>query len=201
MPLSFRASSSFGFPIAHSCFSFSELPVTCLTKLQAIVRSGSCLNLCTPLPGPHSSFGRFLTQREFREHCPRPSQISIHNDFPMVVNTAFLQHIQFCVRSPGHVNVFHWNWNVFFFFRQLNSRFTMMAINEVALNRSGVIAGFCVILCFVYLRVSLQFFFEIFTPCRLSPPHSGFSDSMISFKQFCCSICDREYKMFTPFGR
>ena len=57
--------------------------------------------------------------------------------------------------------------------------------------------GFCVILCFVYLRVSLQFFFEIL----LSPPYSGFSDSMISFKQFCCSICDREQKMFTTFGR
>ena len=48
-------------------------------------------------------------------------------------------------------------------------------------------------------RVSLKFFSDIFTPCKLFPPWSGFSDSIISSKQFCCSICDREYNLFTLF--
>ena len=68
-----------------------------------------------------------------------------------------------------------------------------MTINEVTLDRPEVFSGFCVLFCFAYwlrlLRISLEAFSRIFTPYRLGPPWSGFSDSVVSSKQLCCSIC------------
>ena len=60
--------------------------------------------------------------------------------------------------------------------------------------------GFSVIFCFCrlrLLRVSLKLFPETFTHHWLIPPWSGYSDSVISSKQICCSIRDWENKLFT----
>ena len=72
----------------------------------------------------------------------------------------------------------------------MNSRL-MMTINEVSFNRPKVVAGFGVIFCCCWLRpiqVSLKFFSEIFTPCKLMLPRSNgnmkcspFLDVIISF--------------------
>ena len=60
-----RALSSFGFSIAHSCFSllngFSNLGPY---FRQHVLRSGSCLNFCQLLPGPHVSLGGCSFNRE-----------------------------------------------------------------------------------------------------------------------------------------
>ena len=42
-------------------------------------------------------------------------------------------------------------------------------------------------------------FQKIVTPCRLVLPQSGFSDSVISSRQFCCSIREWEYVIFASF--
>ena len=85
-----------------------------------------------------------------------------------------------------------------FFFRhvELNTRFNVMTINEVTLNRPEVFPGFSVIFCFCRLkpfRFALKFSTEIFTSLQVVPTF-GFSDSVVSSKQVCCSICDWEYK-------
>ena len=113
-------------------------------------------------------------------------------DIPVIVNTFFLLHIQFCVRRPSYINVFQWIWVCFFLWNaELDSSF--VTITEVTLDRPKIATGFSVISCFCRLRpllVALKFSSEIFTPYRLFAPQGGFSDSMTSSKQSCCSICD-----------
>ena len=75
---------------------------------------------------------------------------------------------------------------------------------KVSFNRLEVIAGFSVLFCFCWLRptrASLKFFAEIFTPNRIIPPQSWFSDFIISPKQFFRAVCDWEYEKFTFFSR
>ena len=99
----------------------------------------------------------------------------------MIINSFFLQHIHISLDSSGYINVFQWNWECFLFWHiELNSRFNVMTTDEVTFDWPEVILGFSVLPCSCRLRpfrVALKFFSEIFTPCRLSPPKSGFSDS------------------------
>ena len=93
--------------------------------------------------------------------------------------------------------------NVSAFGTWLNSRFTVMTIDEVTLNRPEVFPGFSVIFWFSRLRPvqpALKFSTEIFTPYRLFPPWSGFSEFVVSSEQISCTICHWEFlKMSTPF--
>ena len=60
-----------------------------------------------------------------------------------------------------------------------------MMINEVTLDRPEVFPGFSVIVCFCRLRLSrftLKFSTEIFTPCKLFPPWSAFSEFVVPDK-------------------
>ena len=59
----------------------------------------------------------------------------------------------------------------------------MMTIDEVTLNRPEDFLGFSVILCFCRLRpfqFAVKISTEIFTPYRLFPPSSGFSEFVVS---------------------
>ena len=65
----------------------------------------------------------------------------------------------------------------------LNSRFVVMTIDEVTMDRREVGTGFSVICWFCRLRLSrfaLKFSTEIFTPHGVLPPWSGFSKFVVS---------------------
>ena len=98
---------------------------------------------------------------------------------------------------PRYVDVFQWNRECFFLrHMELNSRFIVMTMDEVTLNRPEVGTGFSVIRWFCRLRLSrfaLKFSAEIFAPYGLFPPQSGFSDIVVSSWQLCCAICYWEY--------
>ena len=56
-------------------------------------------------------------------------KFSIHINVPTIVNTAFFHHIEICMCSPRHVNVFQWNRECFFSrYIELTSRLDMMTI-------------------------------------------------------------------------
>ena len=112
-----------------------------------MVRSGSCLNFCMSLHGPHTSFWIFFIHYcELRESCPWVWHMSIHIDVPIIVNTTFLQHVLVCLCSSGHVNVFQWNWECFFRLHvELKWRFDVMTINEIPFHRLKIVSNFPVI--------------------------------------------------------
>ena len=89
--------------------------------------------------------------------------------------------------------LFQWNTECFFLRHvELNSRFSMMTINGVTLNWPKVIPGFSVIFWFCWSRLfrfALKSSTEIFTPHSMFSPKSGFSDFIVSSKQFRCTIC------------
>ena len=113
-----------------------------------------------------------------------------------VINTLFLQHVQICRSRPCHVNVFQWHRECFFLWHvDLNSRFIVMTIDEVTLDRPKVGTGFCVICGFCRLRLSrftLMFSAEFFAPHGWFPSWSGFSEFVVSPRQFCCTTCNWE---------
>ena len=56
-----------------------------------MIWSGTCLNLCQSLPGPHASFWRYTFQQgAFCESCPRIWQMSARIDIPIIVNSFLL---------------------------------------------------------------------------------------------------------------
>ena len=80
--------------------------------------------------------------------------------------------------------------NVSSFGTQLNSRFIVMTIDEVTLDRPEVGTGFSVICCLCRLRLSrfaLTFCAEIFAPYGRFPPWSGFSEFVVSFWPVVCT--------------
>ena len=100
-----------------------------------ILRSRSCLIFCSSPPGPHISLWRF----------PRSNRLQY----------VFLQNIQICKSSSGHVNVFQRNRECFFTRHiELNSRFIVMTVDEVTLDRPEVFPGFSAISRFCRLRLS-----------------------------------------------
>ena len=129
---------------------------TCECVHAGSVHCGECV-LFTPCRSlePHISLWKFLFQ-----------YVSI------IVNTFFLKHVQICITRPaGHVNVFPWNWECFFLWhKELNSRFIVMTISEVTLNRPNIFSGFSVSFCFCRLkpfRLALKFSTESFIPYKL----------------------------------
>ena len=155
-----------------------------------MIWSRSRLNFCQSFPGPLESnegsepsrslslntfLGRFLFgSNEFSEPCPRLWQISVLVDIPIIVNALLLHQVQFGVSGPSYINVPKWNRQSFFFrHMELNSRFIVMTINEVTLNRPEVSSGFRVICWFCRARL-FRFAFKSST--------SGFPNSRPSVK-------------------
>ena len=131
-------------PIA--VFPFVELLLTCRT--MCLSTDGQVWQLLerfvSRLPDHKNPSGGFSTNVTF-----------VNPDIPIIVNTAFLQHIQIYVRSPGHVNIFQWDLECFFFRHvELNSRFDVMTINEIPFDRPKILTAFSVILhvvCWLWL--------------------------------------------------
>ena len=101
-------------------------------------------------------------------------QTSVRIDIPVVINTFLLHDVQISTSRPCYANVFQWNSECFFLCHmELNSRFIVMTIDEVTLDRTEVGTGFIVIFWFCRLRLSrfaLKCSTEIFAPCGLFPP-------------------------------
>ena len=99
--------------------------------------------------------------------------------------------------SPGRQCI----WECFFFrYMELNSRFDVMTTNVIPFDRTKIATGFSVIRYFVcWLRpvTSSKVCSEFFASYKLIPCRSGFSDSVISSRQFLCTICAWEYEVFT----
>ena len=88
------------------------------------LRSGSCLNsVSLHLDHIHPFEGSSFNSVNFCES----------------ICLFFLQHIQICVSNLGHINVFQWNGECFFFRHiELNCRFIMVTTDEVTLFRPEV---------------------------------------------------------------
>ena len=70
--------------------------------------------------------------------------------FASTFNTLFSQHVQICMSNFRLTNVFQWNMEHFFFRPvESNSKFNVMTIDEVTLDRPKVLSGFSVMLFFV----------------------------------------------------
>ena len=55
---------------------------------------------------------------------------------PLIVNLLFLHDVQICMCRTCHINVFQWNRECFFLRHvELNSRFIVMTMDEVTLDR------------------------------------------------------------------
>ena len=95
-----------------------------------------------------------------------------------------------------------------FFLRhmELNSWFDVMTINvSIPFDRPKIVSGVCVIHHCVYrlrpVRFSSKIISELFASFGLVPFSGAFSDTLISSRQFCCSIFVSENEMFTIFRR
>ena len=167
-----------------------------------MIWSGSRLNFCQSPPGPHISLGMFFFQSsEFGESISKIWQASVQIDIPIVIDTFLLHDVQISVSRPCYINVFLWNRVCFFLWHiELNSRFIVMTMDEVTLDRPEVGTGLSVICCFWRWRLSrfaLKFSSENFAPFGLFPSWSGFSEVVVSSWQFCCTICYWEYEFIS----
>ena len=196
MPLNLRALSSFS--MAHYCVSlfWAAFPMLVLTSghtLSGLVVAWIFVSLHPEHMYPFG--GLSLNKVNF----VNPFQES---DKLLFASTSTNHLYDFLARrpdrmsGPGYINVFQWN---SFFFRhiELKSRFIVMTITEVNLNRPEVFPGFSVVSWFCRLKIfrfALKFLTQIFTFYRLFLSQSGFSEFMVSSQQFCCTSCNREYK-------
>ena len=212
-PLTFERYRALVSPLPILAFPSSALHLTCWTTFQATK------NQVWQLLG--SSYGALWTtcilkefflfknrMWTFRESSPWIWQTSIHIDVPIIVNTAFLQHIKICLSSPGHINVFQWSWKRFFFrHMELNSRFHVMTINEVTFDWPEVFPSFRVIFCFCRLRPSempWSFLLWDLHSSQVVPASEwvlGLRGLSKPSKQFCCSICGWESESFLSLWR
>ena len=71
--------------------------------------------------------------------------MSARIDIPVIVNHLFLHDVQISMSRPSNIDVFQWNRkSLFHRHLELNSRFIVMTINEVTLDRPKVSSGFSV---------------------------------------------------------
>ena len=89
-------------------------------------------------------------------------------DIPIIVNHLFLHEVQISLSRPCYVHLFQWNTECSFLrHMELNSKFIVMTLDEVTLDRLEVGTGFSVICCFCRLRLSrfaLKFLTENLAP-------------------------------------
>ena len=119
----------------------------------------------------------------------RIRQTSVRVDIPVVNQYVLLHDILISVNSPCSINVFQWKKECFFLrHSELNSRFIVLTIDEVTLDRPEVGTDFSVIFWFCRLRLSrfaLKFSTEIFAPYR----SSRLGEFVVSSWQLCFTIC------------
>ena len=102
-----------------------------------------------------SSAAFFFFYKKKRTCCHPGGRAGIHcKDCAVIVNAFFLHDVQIGVSGSGYVNIPKWNRQGFFLrHKELNSRFIVMTINEVTLNRPEVSSGFRVICWFCQSRL------------------------------------------------
>ena len=112
-----------------------------------VIWSGSRLNFCQSSPGPRKSLGKFsFSKVNYVNHFQESDQISVLIDIPIVIDTFFLHDVHISVGRSCYINVFQWNKECCFLrHMELNSRFIVMSIDEVTVNRPEVGTGFSVI--------------------------------------------------------
>ena len=126
MPLNFRAFSNFGLSIVHCCFSFRWVTFDILDQISG--HAWSILVIAWICVFPSGGFS--LNCVNFVNPLHEPDKFGSTSIIPIIVYSAFLQHVQ--VSSPGHVNIFQWNWECFFCRHvELNSRFDKITINMI----------------------------------------------------------------------
>ena len=71
----------------------------------------------------------------------------------ITTETHLEKSVCWCACCPGRVKKLQWNWEFFFFWHiELNSRFIVMTLNEVTMERPGVGTGFSVNFCFLSVK-------------------------------------------------
>ena len=111
------------------------------------------------------------------------------------------QYIQGCIRSPGNVDIFQWNWTWFFPRHvQFDSGFNVMTVNNIAWNGPEIIPNFTIIPRWVSKwgwRRSVWFSYKITlfsSSVWAVPDEVSCSQILLSSRKLDCSICDWEYK-------
>ena len=142
--------------------------------------------------------GSFFQWSKLRETFPRIWQASVQIDIPIVIDTFPLHDVQISVSSPCYISVLQWNRECFFFRHiELNSRFIVMTIDEVTLDRPEVGTGFSVICCFCRLRLEV-FHWKLRSFRFVAVLEWVLSEFVVSSWQFCCTMCYRQ-KEFNSF--
>ena len=203
----FLACSSFGFSIARSCFSLPWAAFAILVQASSHRWPGRDVvwMFVSLLPDHKNPVGGVsFNSVNLVKTCPRIWQISTSVDIPVVINSFFLCHIQIGVSWRDDINVFQWN-REWFFFRhiEMNSRFNMMTINKVSLNRPKVFPIFSVIFLFFKSKlfpIALRHSAKSLSPYGEFPSQSGFLEFVVSLWQFCCIICHRKHKFSVCVG-
>ena len=164
-----------------------------------MIWSGSRLNLCQSLTGPHISFWRRFSFNIVNFVNPfRESDKCLFESTFQWSSTCFSCNTSRSVWVDP-VTSMYFSGHV-----ELNSRFIVMTIDEVTLDRLEVGTGFSVTGWYCRLRLSpftLKFSPEIFTPHDRFPPWTGFSEFVVSSWQFVCAICnlENEFIIFLPY--
>ena len=207
MSLNFRALSSIGLSIVRCCFSFRWPAFDMSHHISGHKWSDLVVtsNFWEPLPGPHIFFRWFFIQyRELREFWSWVWQTKIHIDVPIIVNTAFLQHVPICLCTSGHVNVFHWYWRMFLLSapeaelegRRDDEQWNLLRLtNNHCGHRRHLLFRLLVDLSEFRWRSPLSS--SLLT--SWSSIEVDFGNSIKSSRQFYCTICDWEYQI-SPFS-
>ena len=165
MPLNLRALSSFRFSIAQG-HTFSGLLVAWIfVHLRPDHKN--------PFGGFSFSYVNFVNPVQECDKLPS-AFTCLKSSFSI-----FLQHVQISVSGLCYIKVFQWNRECFFFRHvELNSRFIVMTIGNVTLNRP-ILSGLqrrLSTLSVETFRFAFKFSTGIFAPHKSFLPQSGFSE-------------------------
>ena len=163
-----------------------------------MIRSGSCLNFCHPLPGPTHSAGRFSFSGV---NSVNPVLESDKYRFVRLSCNTF-RFVCVVLVTSIYISVELWMFSSFGTWR-LNPRFDVMTTNVIPFDQPKIVTGCSVVHYFVFwlrlVQTSLKASTELFASYRSIPPWSGFSESMASSRQlrrqFESSIIDWEYEV------
>ena len=118
----------------------------------------------------------------------------------MIVNTAFLQHIQCRIRPPDKVDIFKW-YRTWFFTRDIefNSRLNVITKNNFQRSSKNRFWLHRHPLACLTVETLVEVIIVFFVSCRIILSWGGSSENLISSRQRDRSICERGYEHFSPF--